>query len=164
LFRIERNPCRLPRSAERPVPYSHRNGRIGPHCGPSRGESCRRALRPLRAQAVPSERGRLFVDVGCMRDALSSDTVTKRVPSIESRGPARSHASNLSNGLTSRRYRLTTIWAIPGIEAVPSRLFARSVHSGRAGIKPFCGRLRINSCGNLACLKPSCALTTLHPC
>ncbi len=69
-----------------------------------------------------------------------------------------------SDGLTGRRYRLTTIWASPGIEAVPSQLFARSVHSGRAGIKPSSGRLRIDSCGNHACLKPSYAFATLHPC
>jgi hypothetical protein len=31
-----------------------------------------------------------LLDVGWMRDALSSDTVTRRVPSIESRGPASS--------------------------------------------------------------------------
>jgi hypothetical protein len=31
-----------------------------------------------------------LLDVGWMRDALSSDTVTTRVPSIESRGPASS--------------------------------------------------------------------------
>ena len=44
----------------------------------------------LRAQAVPSERGRLCSIIDWMRIALSSDTVTRRVPSIESRGPASS--------------------------------------------------------------------------
>ena len=125
---------------------------------------CRLALRPLRAQGGAFGARASLLDAGWMRDALSSDTVTRRVPSIESRGPASSHASNLSNGLTTRRYRLTTIWAISGIEAVPSQLFARSVRSGRAGIKPSSGRLQINSCGNHACLKPSCAFRTLHPC
>ena len=99
--------------------------------------------RPLRAQGGAFGARASLLDTGWMRDALSSDTVTRRVPSIESHGPASSHASNLSNGLTSRRYRLTTIWAISGIEAVPSRLFARAVRSGRAGIKPSSGRLRI---------------------
>ena len=73
-----------------------------------------------------------LLDVGWMRDALSSDTVTRRVPSIEAADQPAPHASNLSDGLTGRRYRLTTIWASPGIEAVPSRpLRAPSTLGGR---------------------------------
>ena len=51
--------------------------------------------RPLQARFPPiAGAGGAFgaraslLDVGWMRDALSSDTVTRRVPSIESRGPA----------------------------------------------------------------------------
>jgi hypothetical protein len=81
-----------------------------------------------------------LLDAGWMGDARSSDTVTS--PRSVDRRPRTNQLScllALANGLTRLRYRSTTIRATTGIEAVPSRLFARSVRSGRVGIKLFSG-------------------------